>query len=921
MTDRITKILHNPLGYLKSKQTIHEATNIVIDESNRVYNLLTSDQKQIIDNKYGKMNLIRISRLSDNNLFLTSLFIPQELRLHKAYEKVFFGLVIRLYDMINLLNNNIVSTNNITTRNNIEPTKNIIIEDNNNNYGHNDIIWEGNVNFPIRLDNYPIKSSNNYYGQYGGYYGNNESNGLESIRFDKQAEIDRALKAGELNPISNQKQYFQLFRFGYKNLNKPNNNSNEPTIALSLFAPNSVLHNPSANFSDWTNKYLITQVKFCVVFNYYFPNGNYRNYFDYYMLKKFSSLNGNDTSLKITDKINKFDHFDFEDEEGKKVNIILEQFYTLLKQKEDEIEFENGLERFLFLFDFACRCYNNNGTLEIRDKTGDFFVYKMNGPFIENQGKINEGHITDGYIGQHIRYLSLKQQDYTYNNEIISKPTHLVWRDNHANCIAYNDSKWIKKLNEINEVVYFLPNSLGYMPSWNDYAKCTINNKYYTRSAIAGVVQMRNPEFYNDNELYIKTIGMPFIMNKNTLPLKLTRENGYHGANPNKILNEYLYGIDEYTLTQLFNNDKIKKRLILFNYKLEYENITNFRNIKINENINNYFYYLQTGYIIVLNYLKKYTGISTITYMDFIKKVEEIRNGSTTNKALGFLLSLIPNKYQLQNTIFGYTNHALFNTVLNIDEYINEYLSNLDNIKKTEVKSKMDNITFENLRYFDLDCKSAIIINSYLEWCQGAYIGKKNININECPPENYYSGFYNELPPQLDIGILRQPSDLIYCVQSLNKNKLKIPLNKSDYKLKSEKGQIELIPNIVEDNNTGKISDDKLNKIFNDLSKPINNTFTSFYLPDFDQFKSQLIWKALNYRGYDIPPQWFNNVVLKNEQQHKLFNTAVKNIIDYRGEDDILNILGIDKSDDKYKMAVYLKYLKYKKKYNLLLKQ
>lgn len=275
--------------------------------------------------------------------------------------------------------------------------------------------------------------------------------------------------------------------------------------------PNTLLHDEKRDFSVWTQKYLQNQLKLCVVFNYYFPNGNYRNYFDYYMLKKFESMSGSDDVLDITKHISEFAYMDFETQEGEKVKTILAQFYN--KLKEEQKVFNNGLERFMYAFDLACRCYNNNGTLELRYKTGDFFVYKLGGPYLENTGEYNEGHITDGYIGQHMRFIALRQVDYAYKNISIRRPIHLVWRDAHANCIAYNDSLWITELNKFKNIqLYFLPNSISYTQPWHDYAVCSIQQRLYKRSAIAGVIQILSPAFPDDDKLYLKIIGLPFIL-------------------------------------------------------------------------------------------------------------------------------------------------------------------------------------------------------------------------------------------------------------------------------------------------------------------------------------------------------------------------------------------------------------------------
>ena len=146
--------------------------------------------------------------------------------------------------------------------------------------------------------------------------------------------------------------------------------------------PNSILHKTPINFTGWTQKYFKNQLRHILAFNYYFPNGNVTYYFDYYMLEKFKSL-PDDNNLNITKNITDIRYNDYESE-GTNVKKIIDQFYNKAKEFEN-YKFKNGLTRFIFYFELACRSYNNNGKLEIREKSGDFFVYKFKtNLFLEN---------------------------------------------------------------------------------------------------------------------------------------------------------------------------------------------------------------------------------------------------------------------------------------------------------------------------------------------------------------------------------------------------------------------------------------------------------------------------------------------------------------------------------------------------------
>ena len=61
----------------------------------------------------------------------------------------------------------------------------------------------------------------------------------------------------------------------------------------------------------------------------------------------------------------------------------------------------------------------------------------------------------------------MRQDDYIYNDILIKRPKHIIWRDAHENMIGYNDYLWIKKINEISKEkkiqLYFLPNNYQYV--------------------------------------------------------------------------------------------------------------------------------------------------------------------------------------------------------------------------------------------------------------------------------------------------------------------------------------------------------------------------------------------------------------------------------------------------------------------------
>jgi hypothetical protein len=137
---------------------------------------------------------------------------------------------------------------------------------------------------------------------------------------------------------------------------------------------------------------------------------------------------------------------------------------------------------------------------------------------------------------------------------------------------------------------------------------------------------------------------------------------------------------------------------------------------------------------------------------------------------------------------------------------------------------------------------------------------------------------------------------------------LKIKINKSNYKDHVEKPYFKLkVENIVSNNKNGEIKQDIINKIYDFVPAIFNSDANIAY-------NSAIIWKALNYLGYDVPPEYFN-IKLNKDIEYKNINEMVELLM--KNKDAIDYILKLFDVDDKlkYKMAMFKKYLKYKTKY------
>jgi hypothetical protein len=791
----------------------------------------------------------------------------------------------------------------------------ITFEVNDSNFGHGGLVFKGG----------PILKDINYINTNADY-----KNTPEDIKAKLPANLnltsyeERVKLSGE--DLVEQKGMFTLWRYNVSsNITLPPNSTKEPTLSMSLFMPNDKL--PEDNIIAWNKRYLTNQLKLCFIFNYYFPNGNYRNYFDWYMINKFSKMNGDDESLKFNNidyrSFTLYKDFGKSDEECEKITNLLKLIYNNLSIESEKKTFTNGASRFIYYFITISKMYvNESNEIETREKYADLFVYKLDGPFIENKDSANgnEGHITNGYIGQHMRFISLKQNEYNYNGKTIPAPNHLVWRDAHSNKIGALDSEWIRELNTLSvknssDPIYFLPISLGYVMNWHGRALCKENNTYMQRTAIAGVIQICNSTIKNNNLLYLQTIGLPFIISKDDkLPIYDIRPVSRHyneSFNDGNPLNGYNYGIDEFILTEFFNRKEIMKSSIYFNYKLAHEFLANIRQPSLSIQIK--------VILILLGFLDRAKIIryeNSVSRKEIIVGLETLRENKQLIKEddrsiVGYLLSLVPNKYHLQACIFdnatNYDHIFNFNFTGNkngkvaVIDIFEGYLK--DKVIDVQFYSEFDKFvdnTKGNLSLLEkigIDCQSAIIHNTVGEWCQEPYLKSyfKDTLKTGCNSADYFSGFYKDSPPSLDIGILRRPTDLKSAFTAMKNNKLLNPLNKTNYKISTKFPNKEflitdLMPAITFVDGYPLIEYGKLNDIFKEYN-----------VDDYVYIKKQtLVWKVLNFCGYDIPPSYFNTLELKNDDEYKEFNDRVKKFAE-------IKVNGISWADDTFiKLATKL---------------
>ena len=367
---------------------------------------------------------------------------------------------------------------------------------------------------------------------------------------------------------------------------------------------------------------------------------------------------------------------------------------------------------------------------------------------------------------------------------------------------------------------------------------------------------------------YLCSIGMAFTIDtKNEIPLK------NHRPKSSDVL-EYKYGIDEYVLSSLFIMDYFKNKSIYFNQVFDIFNVNDIYKFVV---------------LIILQYLfnmKLITEKSTVK--DFIQIIENYRNmkdfpNDEIKKCFRILLAILPTKY---NYIFTLYNNTHSIKILNQNIY-ELYLEKLNKIKETEIIEN-DELSLEKLKKLGISCNKTTI-GTASEWCIQPYIYKVS-NETNCPAENYFSGFYYEDPPSLDIGIIRQPSDIKYAIKALENNPLQIKLNRSDYKLNVENEDFkDDVRKNIDDNKShikaavqniilkyGDIDTTVLLSQGEKIASLVSELNPDGTLGTQSKVWCPLIWKALNYANYDVPREWYQ-VELK-DYDYGTFNTLVKQL-------------------------------------------
>lgn len=693
-------------------------------------------------------------------------------------------------------------TNNSPTPS-IPITKNdpivIIIEENDSNFGHENIVVKG-THFPARNDH-----------KYNVF---NESDLLlPALKLDTLSLYDILTQdMSHLEPVND---YFQLFKYTLWRTEKPISTS-EPSLSLSLFKPKLDQWDPY-----WAARYFASQLKMMMVFNFYFPKGSIRSYLCYYMMNFLK--NYSDVQFDVG-KIEEIPHCQFEDTQFN-TNRLFQRFDKFMQDNPKKLD--NALDKFMYYYTIASKIYNDTDDDDtiLNNKGGDFFIYKFSGDFTERIRGYTT-HITDGYIGQMMRYVCLRQNNYTYHDSKIKRNTHFVFRDGHQNQTGPNDAENIKYFNKYvsqskGKVFNMLPCDQYYTAPWHQFVSCPANPQVYKiRSAIAGVVQMANftdTSYWLSDDTYYRTIGLAFLVNVDgQVAIKVHRP---LQQNNNTVLQKFNYGIEEYLFNTLFFLDYYRNRNIYYPDRFLWDVF------RLQQNPNDWVEdskpILKTQIILFLYLYRNNMLKSQFNAFDFFHAVEYLRWNPPTNPKekfwLGFILSIYPTKYFIQQTIFNKGFEARNDGTIPPElqpinkSYVYNYLSNFPDFDT--YNTPMDKWVWKNgflgspypnrqgpqYEYLSNVTCNAPIINSNVEWCVDPYL----YETSSCPVTTFFSGFYKDKPGCLQYGMFRQPSEISNVIKVLENSKniilYKNELLKTNKLLRLSSPNTEMMKNSEED--------------------------------------------------------------------------------------------------------------------------
>lgn len=549
---------------------------------------------------------------------------------------------------------------------------------------------------------------------------------------------------------------------------------NQPTLVLGLFAVTCVLYKKE-DPKEWTKKYILGQLKLILGFKLKFPQGNVRVYFDSILTEQLK-----DNKLELTPSLYENDELAYQikpyenstkdnyDVCDKYINQYCKRINSFINS--DEYKKMNNLIKFLSLYDFACQTrLNSEGNLEFNQCAyRELFACELRGIFVDQiklfgDSKSYDMNKTEGFIGQHIRFITLTQGNYLHKGVLIPRARHVLFRDGQANSTGHYDYEYINELNKSaksNKLkVCLLPSSITYDETTgvtqHDNAKC--GDEVFQVAPIAGELQLCNftddKYFFTDMEI-LQFCSLPFTISSDESKVLLHEYFDYH---------KYKYGLDEYMSTVFYQNPEFRKYCLFFQ-DMWIENLIrpNFEKIKYGRqtvvNPMRVALALLTNYLIVSNKINKDEN----NWRVIIREIEKLRyrsnlandesfkkyaqSMSLSNEEcldkFGILLSVFPNVYHIRDFLYmvNYTFECNDEDNFSAKNYVAKTMASVG----SEIYFAFNNV--------DKYCN---VLKSDIDWCLKPLYFKDHVG--KCSLKQY--GYYDVEINENDF-VLRKPQDI-----------------------------------------------------------------------------------------------------------------------------------------------------------------
>jgi hypothetical protein len=362
--------------------------------------------------------------------------------------------------------------------------------------------------------------------------------------------------------------------------NEPNKkNSINPTIVMSLFWK----YNNLTEFTTLLHKYICGQILLILSYKYYNTHFNIQMYFDDLFLSELLEPNKIFTNELKNFSFSLINFLQFiENEILMQSELVgggrLEQYNIPINEQYDDVNnimnhvipsFVKEMTKYnsldtknylLMLYNVASSFRYEEGNITFDNSTSIFYSYKFNQPFVEIKGK-KIYHIKNGYIGQLVRYISLIQEDYTLNGNIIKRNNMIMIRDGQVCAVPFKNGD-IKFTLLIKDICSSKKIRLFPLYFYNDYAwirhgrvrifnysnDYEININYSLLAGMMTFCNFTNDKSCIDEMAFRRTLGLPFLLdrNKNLLFGKLRKKL--------EQFDSYDYGIEEFCLSNIFED-------------------------------------------------------------------------------------------------------------------------------------------------------------------------------------------------------------------------------------------------------------------------------------------------------------------------------------------------------------------------------